>query len=283
MDLAHVISRAFPDVVQAYGWKDSALYALGLGYGSDPLDPRDLAFVYEQGQLAVPSQCVVLGHPGFWHRDPATGIDWVRLLHGEHRFEIQRPLRPGDTVRARHRVVAVEDRGAGRGALLHFETALEDEATGEPVAKVQALHMLRGDGGCGSHGAPPPPPELLPDRAPERTLDLATLPQAALIYRLSGDYNPLHVDPEVARGAGFDRPILQGLCTMGLACRALLRGYCEDRPERLRSLSVRFTRPAYPGETIRFEFFREGEGIAFRAVAAERGAVVLDRCRAMLA
>lgn len=283
MDLAHVVSRVFPDDVQAYGWKDSALYALGLGYGSDPLDARDLAFVYEQSQLAVPSQCVVLGHPGFWHRDPATGIDWVRLLHGEHRFEIHRPLRPADTVRARHRVLAVEDKGKERGAMLHVETLLEDEARGEPVASVLALHVLRGDGGCGSHGTPPPPAAPLPDGEIDRSVEFGTLPQAALIYRLSGDFNPLHVDPEVARGAGFDRPILQGLCTMGLACRAILRAYCSDRPERLRSMSVRFSRPAYPGETIRFEFYREGDAVAFRAIAVERGVVVLDRCRAAFA
>lgn len=256
------------------------LYALGLGYGADPLDPNELAFVYERDQQAVPSQCVVLGHPGFWHREPETGIDWVRLLHGEQFFEIESPLPATGDVVVAHRVAAVDDKGAGKGALLYVESRVSEAGTGKLYATLRSSQFLRGDGGCGSFGIAPAPAMPLPEGEPDRRVTLATLPQAALIYRLSGDLNPLHADPEIANAAGFDRPILQGLCTMGIACRAILSAYCDNRPERLKSLFVRFSKPVYPGETIRFEFFERDGAVLFRAVAMERDAIVLDRCRA---
>lgn len=266
-----------PAVEQAYDWKASALYALGLGYGSDPLDEGQLRFVWEGHQVAVPSQCVILGHPGFWLRDPDLGVDWVKMLHGEQGFTIHRPIAPSGSIRSTHRVVALEDKGPGRGAILHLEKRLVEASTDSLLATVRTTLFLRGDGGCGGFGEAPSPPTPLADRPADAVVDIPTMPQIGLIYRLSGDFNPIHVDPATARAAGFDRPILHGLCTMGLACRAVLTACCEGRPERFRSMFVRFSSPVFPGETIRVEIFSEPGGVRFRARAVERDVIVLDR------
>jgi acyl dehydratase len=286
MNLKNVIERRFDPVVQQHDWRDCALYALSLGMGSDPLDEDELHYVYEgRTQHAVPSQCVVIGWPDFWHADPATGIDWVRILHGEERFELHRPLPLDAQIRATHSLRAVVDKGPGRGALIYFDTELADARSGEPLASLCSTQFLRGDGGCGSHGeAPPEVPPLPADAEPSARIDYRTAPQAALFYRLaSRDYMPLHADPEVARRAGFDRPISHGLNTMGLACRAILKHCSPRHPERLRSMFVRFAQPAFPGETLRIELFEDGDRVRFRAIALERNAVVLDRGECRLA
>lgn len=285
MNLQHVIERRFEPTLQGYDWRDSALYALGLGIGSDPLDEDELLYAYEaRAQAAVPSQCMVLGWPDFWHAEPAAGIDWVNILHGEESFELHQPLPLAATVRATHRVRAVVDKGPGRGALIYFDTEIADAQSGAAIASLHATQFLRGDGGCGNDGvAPPVVGALREGAAPSASIDYRTAPQAALLYRLvSRDYMPLHADPVVAREAGFDRPISHGLNTMGLACRAVLKQFSPRRPERLRSMSVRFTQPAYPGETIRIELFDEGKRIRFRARAMERDAIVLDRGECVL-
>ncbi|HMC14566.1 MAG TPA: MaoC/PaaZ C-terminal domain-containing protein, partial [Albitalea sp.] len=261
MNLQNIIERRFEPVVQSYDWRDCALYALGLGIGSDPLDEDELPYVFEgRRQSAVPSQCMVLGWPEFWHADPAAGIDWVNILHGEERFELHRPLPLAATIRATHGIRAVVDKGAGRGALIHFDTDIADAHTGQALATLHATQFLRGDGGCGNHGVAPPPARPLPsDAVPSAGIEYRTMPQAALLYRLvSRDYMPIHADPAIAREAGFDRPISHGLNTMGLACRAILKRFVPGRPERLGAMAVRFVSPAFPGDTIRVEMFDEG-------------------------
>lgn len=266
-----------PTVEQSYDERDTMLYALGLGYGEDPLDAAELPFVYENGLKALPSMCMVLAQNKFWLSDPHYGVDVVRLLHAEQAFEMIRPLAPSGRVKASFRVTGVEDKGKERGALLHQVKQLADAETGESIASIRYSLMLRGNGGEGGFGEGVTAAQPLPERPADRSLELATSPRSALLYRLSGDFNPLHADPVVARKAGFDRPILHGLCTMGIACRALLATYCDNQPERLRAMSNRFTSPVMPGETLRFEFFEEGAEIRFRGIAVERGQVVLDR------
>jgi acyl dehydratase len=280
MNVEKLRNFKFEPIVARYDWKDSALYALGLGFGADPMDENALRFVYEDDQRAVPSQCNVLGHPGFWLRAPELEIDWTKILHGEQSFRIAKTLPASGHVRALHRIAGVEDKGAEKGALLAIEKRLEDADTGETLALVTTTVFMRGDGGCGSFGEPFPPTVAIPEGNPSDTVDIATLPQLALIYRLSGDYNPLHADPAIARKAGFDRPILHGLCTMGLACRAIIQCFCNAEPERIETMSVRFTRPVFPGETVRFEFYGPADALRFRARAVERDILVLDRCAA---
>lgn len=280
MNLERIRAYRIPSAEQAYAARDSMLYALGLGYGADPLDRSDLKFVYEQGReplRAVPSLSVVLAHPGFWARDPELEIDWVKILHGEQSFEIHKPLAPQGRVRGEYEIVAVDDKGADKGAILHQDKRLYDVETGDHLATVRTVLFLRGDGGAGSFGEPPPPPDPLPEGEPDRGKAFATLPQSALIYRLSGDYNPIHADPEAAERAGLGRPILHGLCTLGVAVRAAIDVLAAGEPERLRAVSARFSRPVFPGETIRTEFYGEGEDVRFRARVVERDVVVLDR------
>ncbi|MBT0782938.1 MaoC family dehydratase N-terminal domain-containing protein [Paracoccus sp. pheM1] len=272
----------FDETRQSYTRKDTILYALGLGFGSDPLNEDELRFTYEKDLRAVPSMVNILAHPGLWVQRPELGLGWQKLLHAEQRFDILRPLPPEGEVDAKYRVTGVVDDGAAKGAWLYLRKDLSD-AEGRPVARVSSTYMLRGDGGCGMFGAPEPELAPLPERAADHVLRHSTLPQQALLYRLSGDMNPLHVSPGLARKAGFDRPILHGLCTMGIACRALISMLCPGAPERLRHLSLRFSRPVYPGETIQTEIFDLGAGeIRFRSRVIERDVIVLDRGRAEL-
>jgi acyl dehydratase len=286
MNLEHVIARRFEPVEQRYDWRDCALYALGLGFGSGPLDEDELLYVYEEReQRVVPSQSLILGWLKFWQDSPETGIDWVKMLHGEESFELHRPLPLAASIRATRNLKAVVDKGVGRGALMYFETEVADAASGERLASLRTTHFLRGDGGCGSHGAPPPTvPPLAEGDKPSASIVYRTIPQAALLYRLvSHDYMAIHADPEVARRAGFDRPISHGLNTMGLACRAILKHFCPRRPELMTSMFVRFVQPAFPGETIRVDLYDEGDRIRFRALAVDRNTIVLDRGECRLA
>ena len=268
----------FEEVTQSYSARDSILYALGIGLGSDPMDESQLPYVFEESEafVAVPTMALVLAGPGFWSRDPRTGIDWVRILHGEQKVVLHKPLPAAATVRARTKVTGIVDKGAGKGALILSERCLRDSESGEVLATLTSTIFARGNGGYGGPSDTAPVPHRLPDRAPDMVCELATLPQAALIYRLSGDYNPLHASPSVARSAGFARPILHGLCTLGVAGHAILRSCCEYDPERFRSFQARFSAPVYPGETIGTELWCDGEHVSFRATALERGVVVLD-------
>ncbi|MHA7599913.1 MaoC/PaaZ C-terminal domain-containing protein [Alicycliphilus sp. T452] len=294
IDYHHLKNRAFAPVQQHYTERDTMLYALSLGLGNDPLDAAALPFVYEGlpgGLRALPTQAVVLGYPGFWAREPDTGIDWVKLLHGEQRVRWHRPLPADCAVVGKSRITHLIDKGEDKGAILVTERLLETQA-GELLATLQQVTFLRGDGGYSQNGGQPsdaPLPALQPtpqDRAPDFTDTQAIRPEAALLYRLMGDYNPLHADPEVARKAGFERPILHGLASYGLLAHAVLR-QCGDRnPARLKALDIRFAAPVYPGETLATEIWRvpgQPGQLQLRARAVERDKVVLSHGYAELA
>lgn len=272
------------DVRHVYTAKDTMLYALGLGLGADPLDERQLRFVYEKDLLALPTMAAVLASPGFWMRERRElGIDFMKLVHGEQAVRIHAPLPPAGTVIGRTRVTRIVDKGEGKGAVLHVEKTLVDEATGKPAATVESVYFLRGDGGfskadgCSDEAAPASAP--MPESAPELTLDVPTRPDQALLYRLSGDANPLHAEPAFAAKAGFPRPILHGLATWGIAGRGLIAAYADFDPARMTELRARLSAPVYPGETIRLECWRTGEEIAFRARVVERDVLVLTNGR----
>lgn len=276
IDYKRLKSWPFKDIEHRYEAKDTILYALGLGAGSDPMDEADLRFVYEEGLAALPTMAVVLGYPGFWVKDPATGVDWKKVLHGEQGIVLHKPLPAAGTVIGRTRVDEIVDKGAGKGALMYSTREVIDKATGALLATLTSTSFMRGDGGFGGPSGPSPEPHALPTRAPDLSVDLRTLPQAALIYRLSGDYNPLHADPKVAAAGGFPRPILHGLCTFGVAGRAILKACCGNDPGKLRSIKVRFSAPVFPGETIRTEIWRDGKSLSYRARVVERDLVVLN-------
>jgi acyl dehydratase len=268
-----------PEIRQAYTAKEAMLYALGLGLGQDPMDREQLRFVTENGLRVLPTMAAVLAYPGFWMREvKEAGIDYVKLVHGEQSVVLHAPLPAGGEVAGVSRVLRVVDKGAGKGALVTVEKKIVDATSGTPLATCESVVFLRGDGGFSAGGgdAPVEQPKATPDTAPQFTLELQTRPEQALIYRLSGDYNPLHSDPEVAAKAGFPRPILHGLATYGLACHGLLKLFCGYDPARLKSIRARFSAPAFPGDQIRLECWKDGDNVAFRARVPARDVVVLS-------
>jgi acyl dehydratase len=232
--------------------------------------------------MALPTMAVVLAYPGFWLKRPDTGVDWVKVVHGEQGLTIHNPLPVDGRLVGRSRVTEIVDKGAGKGALLYSERRIT-AADGTPLATLSSTTFCRGDGGFGGPTGPSPDPHQLPERAPDASDDQPTLPQSALIYRLSGDLNPLHASPKVAKAAGFPRPILHGLSTFGHVGHSLLKLACGYDPARLKSMQVRFSAPVYPGETIRTEIWREGPLVSFRARVPGRDAVVINNGRAEVA
>ena len=278
-----LLARQFTPQRHAYTARDSIIYALGVGLGEDPLDLGQLRYLYKPDLQALPSMANVLGYPGFWARDADTGIDWRRVVHAEQSFVLHRPIPAEGVVVGHTRVTGIYDKGADKGALLCQERTVTNEATGEILATVSQLSMLRGDGGRGGMAGSPPAPHRLPDRPADAVCDLSTLAQAALIYRLSGDLNPLHVDPAVAAAAGFARPILHGMYTMGIACHAALKSVLDYDPAAVRGMRCRFTAPVLPGETVRTELWRDGAVMSFRSRVVERDVIVLNAGRIDLA
>ena len=283
IDYEKLLNWPLPEIRQRLTPKDCMLYALGLGLGADPLDGKQLRFVYERDLQALPTMAVVLAPLGFWMKNPEVGVDWKKLLHGEQAIELHRPIPTEGDLIGRSRIAALVDKGKDKGALAFIERTISDAATGETIATLKSTSFLRGDGGFGGPSGPTPEPHALPARAPDIVFDQKTIPQAALIYRLSGDYNPLHADPEVAAHAGFRQPILHGLCSFGIAGHAILRTVCDYDPARLKSLKLRFSSPVYPGETIRTEMWMDGEDVSFRARVTERDIVVLNNGLARVA
>jgi acyl dehydratase len=282
IDYHRLKTLAFPEVEQICTHRDTMLYALGVGTGKNPCDPAALSYIFEQGArplLALPSMVSVLGLPGHWVRRPELGIDWARLVHGEQRIRILAPVPVEGRVVAQTRITHVIDKGPGRGALVWSDREIRLRDSGALLAVVSELRFCRGDGGYSVAGqpsdAPPEPLPPPPDRAPDAVWQEGTRPEMALIYRLSGDFNPLHADPEIARRAGYDRPILHGLATLGMACRAVLETACPMDPGRLTALNMRFSAPLFPGETLRINLWQIEGGLAFTATSVERDAPVL--------
>ncbi len=272
----------FGERVHRYDTRDVIWYALGCGFGFDPLDERQLDFVLETRLKLVPSMAAVIGTPGSWWREPGTGVTWQKVLHAEQDLRLYGSLPVAATLIGHNRVTHLHDRGRGRGAVAGLTRRIVD-AKGELLAEAHRIEVLRADGGFsaddGVHDSPPPRlPAFDPgDATPDRQVRLPTVPQAALIYRQSGDPNPIHAEPASAREAGFDRPILHGLCSFGLATHAVLRAVLDYAATRLRRVALRFKTPVYPGETLRFAFWRQLAGtVRFRAWAEPRDELVLD-------
>ena len=275
-DPDYLLSREFPTIRQSYTAKDCILYALGVGMGIDPMDEDCLRFVYEDGLKVLPSQSVVMAHPGFWAREQDTGIDWVKVLHAGQEIILNKPLPGAGTVEATTRITEVIDKGERAGALIVSDRTVRDVESGEDLCTLITTILARGNGGFGGERKLSPKTDIIPDSKPDEVCDLATLPQQALIYRLSGDYNPLHASPGVARNAGFEKPILHGLCTLGVMTHALLKTCCDYDPSRFRRMRLRFSAPVYPGDTIRTEVWRNGNNMAFRCKSVEQDKIVIN-------
>ncbi|MEI9965620.1 MAG: MaoC/PaaZ C-terminal domain-containing protein [Caulobacteraceae bacterium] len=278
---------AYPDVLdlktdeQRFAWDDqkAMLYALGIGLGADPLDERELKFVYENGLKAMPTLVTVIAF-GLGPLARA-GVNFARVVHGEQAIELHAPLPPEGEAVGSTRVAAVYDKGADKGAILILETVLNTPA-GDPWPPLRASIFARGDGGFGGPSEGEPPPHQVPGRPADQSIDIPTRPDQALLYRLSGDRNPLHADPNFARAVGFPRPILHGLCTYGIACRAVMQAYTDMEPAPVRSHQARFSAPVFPGETITVDLWRDGEVVSYEARVKAREATVIRNGRTVL-
>jgi acyl dehydratase len=266
---------------QRFVWDEqkAMLYALGIGLGSDPLDERELKFVYENGLKAMPTLVTVIAF-GIGPLGQA-GINFARVVHGEQFIELHRPLPPEGEASGSSRVAAVYDKGPDRGAILLVETELKTP-DGTPLATLRSSIFARGDGGFGGPSEGEAPPHQVPDRPADQSIDVPTRPDQALLYRLSGDRNPLHADPNFAKMVGFSRPILHGLCTYGVACRAVMAAYTDMDPAPIRSHQARFSAPVFPGETITVDLWRDEDVVSFEARVKARSATVIKNGKTVL-
>ena len=275
-DPEKLLNKDFPVIQQIYTAKDCMLYALGVGIGIDPLNEESLRFVYEENLKVLPSQSVMTAHPGFWAKEEDTGLDWVKVLHAGQEIIMHTPFPSEGTVEAKTRITSVTDKGQRIGALIVSDRVVSDVATGEDICTLVTTILARGDGGFGGERKATPKTDIIPKSEPDIVCDLPTQPQQALIYRLTGDFNPLHASPTVARNAGFKAPILHGLCTMGVATHALIKSCCDYDTSRFKRMRLRFCAPVYPGETIRTEIWINGNEMAFRCKSLEQDKVVIN-------
>lgn len=275
LDVERLLAYKVPEAHDLFDPRDAILYALGTGAGLSA-DVDELDFVFERNLKPLPTMAFVMGTAGFWLMDPAVGLDWPRVLHGEQSLVLHRPLEAQEELVGSTRIGEIADKGPGKPAMFRAYRTLR-ELGGKIVAEMSELWVLRDAGGFGGdRNLPDSNRVVMPDSPPAFSLDLPTSRQQALVYRLSGDRNPLHVSPETARLGGFDQPILHGLSTLGLVARALIHLHCKGDPQRLSAIAARFTAPVFPGETVRTQSWREGDRIVFRAIALERDTIVID-------
>lgn len=258
----------------SYEDRDTLLYALSLGAGLG----GDLGFVQEAGQRVVPTFGQNLAFDDSWLE--TAGIDLATVVHAGLDLSFSAPLEPSGEAEAVARVVGLTDKGPGKAGLVHHETVIHQN--GAPVFTSASSMFVRGGGGFGGSRGTQPARMPEPEGEPTGTVTVPTRPDQALLFRLLGDRNPLHSQPDIARSAGFDRPILHGACTFGIACLTVLQEFCGGHPERMDGFAARFSGPVYPGESLDFTFWTMPDGIAFKASARERGMPVLDGGHARL-
>ena len=275
-----ILSMTSEPAPYQWGDRETMLYALGIGLGGDPMNETELPFVYESGLKAVPTMATVVA----WGAGPPIGsmINFLMVVHGEQKCEFHKPFPSEARITAEGRVIGAYDKG-DKGAVIYNETVLKDAKTGEKIATLTGSTFARGDGNFGGPSDGAPEPHEVPTRAPDRTVEIATAANQALIYRLSGDRNPLHSDPTIAKMAGFPRPILHGLCTYGITCRAVLQEYAGFDPAKIKSHQVRFSSPVFPGETVAVDLWQDGDVISFEARVKERGVTVIRNGKSVLA
>jgi acyl dehydratase len=278
----------YPDILEqgtkprtfTYGDKDVMLYALGVGLGQDPMDEAELAFVYEKGLKVVPTAATVLAGRGQAEPLPTkpghrpSQPNYLMLVHGEQKVELHKPLPTSGTFTTESRTIGAFDKGQDKGAVLVSQTTWKDEK-GELIATLTGSSFCRADGGFGGPSEGQPEPHPIPARTPDLSVDIPTREDQALLYRLSGDRNPLHSDPESAKRSGFPRPILHGLCTYGITCRAVLQAITGFDPDQIKSHQARFSAPVFPGDTITVDLWRDGKDISFEARVAARNVTVI--------
>ena len=261
-----------------FSWseEDVILYHLGIGAGDPPTDPDELRYAYEGDLHVLPTYATIPQFPIMMSMGVAAGfeVNPAMILHGEHEVVIHETIPTSGTVTQTGRVTGVFDKGKGALAVVEIDSVLE--RTGRPLFSNRASVFIRGEGGFGGESGPATATPT-PIRQPDQVVETTTLPQQALLYRMaSGDKNPLHVDPGFASFAGFDRPILHGLCTYGMVVKAVVDHAVGSGPEGVASVCARFSGVVYPGETLLTRIWDQGDHLAMSAEAKERGATVLS-------
>ena len=280
IDAAVALGASIEPFTSAWDADDVILYHLGVGAGLGPgkaTDPAELAYTYEQKLVVLPSFAVVPAFPGLVQavtgQVPGLAVNPVMILHGEQDLELHKPIPTSGTAEHRPRVAALYDKG--KAALATIE--VESGPAGDPLFTNRFTLFARGEGGFGGDPNSPPPGHQPPDREPDAVAESPTMAHQALIYRLSGDKNPLHADPDFAKLGGFDRPILHGLCTYGIACKAVVDTLLDGDVAAVARYQVRFTGVVFPGETVVTSMWREADGrIVLSATTKERGRPVLS-------
>jgi acyl dehydratase len=285
IDYKQIMSLKSEGIESRYDDRDTMLYALGIGFGRDPMDERELTYVYEkdlkkENIRTVPTMGVVIATGQ--RLLAGAGINFLMVLHGEQRIELHRPLPSAATIVHDSEITAAVDKGKDKGAVVYTETRIRLKESGEPLCTLGSSLFARGDGGFGGPSEGGFKPHPIPQRAPDTRFEAETLPGQALLYRLNGDRNPLHADPEVAKKAGFQRPILHGLCTYGTTCRAIIQNLCDYDATRIRNFDVRFSAPVIPGETIVVDAWQDGDVVSFECSVKERDLKVIKNGRCVL-
>lgn len=255
--------------------RDTILYALTVGAGTRQR-VEELGLTYEKALVTLPTMSAVLAEPRRWIINPAFDVNPLHSLHGEQRVQLYRPLPSAGTLRGEFRVRSVVDKGKDKGSLVHFEKTLYEAEDQSPLCTVTSTIFLRSDGGHGSFGEPPPPLPPTPHRSADVVDEVLVDSRAALFYRLNGDRNPLHIDPETARNAGFNKPLMHGLCTYGMCCYSLVRSVFDYDPAKITSIGSRFSAPVFPGDILRVEVWHVDGGVAFQAFAVGRNERVIS-------
>ena len=282
LDYDELMSKVQTDLPFSYTDADTMLYALSIGMGNDPLDQRELPYVYEQGEplKTIPTLATVLVPEMF---PVGLGWDYSQILHSEQRMRLYRPLPPAADLLINKRVVDAFDRGPKLGALILLEAEGRLASDDTVLFTMGCSIVARGDGGFGGPKGKGIPPHRPPRREPDLSCDITTRRNQALLYRLTGDRNPLHADPAAARAVGFERPILHGLCTFGVACKAVLQTICDYDYTLVHEFDARFSAPVLPGDTITTDMWQEGNVVSFACSVKERGVVVLRNGKCTLA
>jgi len=276
-----LLATAIEDQSVSYADSDAMLYALGVGFCSSPGNVKELPYAYESPALKTVPTFASMLPPSDFLAD--SGLEVARILLGGLRLELYRPLPAAADLLLNRRVLGVYDKGMAHGAMIVVQAEARLKKDDTALFTLNSTLIARGDGGIGGSKGVPPERHMLPRRDPDLSCSSTTRPDQALLFRLSGDRNPLHADPAAAREAGFNRPLLHGRCTYGIACRAILNTICDYDHTLITGFDARFSAPVYPGDMLTTDMWQDRNIVSFRCSVKARNSIVLSNGKCTLA